>query len=90
MEFIKFESVLYKEELLTFKGVTDWMQAVLYKTASDQLERFIEDSRADYSCNFDAALDVYEYSSDNLSGSISDRVHGIYLYIEFGSCSNVF
>lgn len=88
MEFVKFDSVLYKEELLTFKGVTDWMQAVLYKTACDGLERFLEDSRTDYSCNFDAALDVYEYSSDDLSSSISDRVHDIYLYIEFGSVSN--
>lgn len=90
MEFVKFDSVLYKEELLIFKGVTDWMQAVLYKTACDGLERFLEDSRADYSSNFDAALDIYEYSSDNLSSSISDRVHAIYLYIEFGSVSNDF
>ena len=84
MKFDKFESVLFLEELLIFKGVTDWLQAVSYKTASDRLDNYLEESRTDYNSNYDRVLDYYEYESDNLSDSISKRVHDIYLYIEFG------
>lgn len=84
MKFEKFESVLFLEELLIFKGVTDWLQAVRYKTASDSLNNYLEDSRVDYNSNFDATLDYYEYESDNLSDSISERIFNIYLYIEYG------
>lgn len=84
MEFEKFESVLLLDEILVFKGVTDWLQAVSYKTASDNLDNYLEDSRADYNSNFDRALDYYEYESDSLSESIADRIFNIYLYIEFG------
>jgi len=84
MRFEKFESVLFLEELLIFEGVTDWLQAVSYKTASDNLYNYLEDSRTDYNSNYDQALDYYEYASDSLNDSISKRVHDIYLYIEFG------
>lgn len=84
MEFEKFESVLLLDEILVFKGVTDWLQAVSYKTASDNLDNYLEDSRADYNSNFDRALDYYEYESDSLSESVADRIFNIYLYIEFG------
>lgn len=84
MKFDKFESVLFLDEILIFKGITDWLQAVNYKTLSDSLNDYLEDSRTDYNSNYDRVLDYYEYESDNLSGSISDRVHAIYLYIEFG------
>lgn len=84
MEFEKFESVLLLDEILVFKGVTDWLQAVSYKTASDNLDNYLEDSRADYNSNYDRALDYYEYESDSLSESIADRIFNIYLYIEFG------
>lgn len=84
MRFEKFESVLFLEEILIFKGATDWLQAINYKTASDNLSNYLEDSRSDYNSNFDATLDYYECESDSLSNSISDRVFNIYLYIEFG------
>lgn len=84
MEFKKFESVLFLDEILTFKGATDWLQALSYKAASDNLDNYLEDSRADYNSNYDAALDYYEFESDSLSDSITERVHNIYLYIEFG------
>lgn len=84
MEFEKFESVLLLDEILVFKGVTDWLQAVSYKTASDNLDNYLESSRADYNSNYDRALDYYEYESDSLSESIADRIFNIYLYIEFG------
>ena len=84
MKFEKFESVLFLEELLIFKGATDWLQAVSYKIARDNLEKYLEDSRLDYNSNYDQALDYYEYESNSLSDSISQRVHDIYLYIEFG------
>ena len=84
MRFEKFESVLFLKELLIFEGSTDWLQAVRYKTLSDNLNNYLEDSRTDYNSNYDMALDYYEYENDNLNDSISDRVHDIYLYIEFG------
>lgn len=84
MKFEKFESVLLLDEILVFKGATDWLQAVSYKTASDRLDNYLESSRADYNANYDAALDYYEYESDSLSDSIADRIFNIYLYIEFG------
>lgn len=84
MEFKKFESVLFLDEILIFKGATDWLQAISYKTASDNLDNYLEDSRTDYNSNHDAAVDYYEYESDSLSDSITDRIFNIYLYIEFG------
>lgn len=85
MKFEKFESSLFLEEILIFKGVTDWLQAIRYKTLSDNLNKYLEDSRTDYNSNYDMALDYYEYENDNLNDSISQRVHDIYLYIEFGT-----
>ena len=87
MKFEKFESVLFLEELLIFEGATDWLQAIIYKSSSDNLDKYLEDSRTDYNSNYDMALDYYEYESDSLSDSISQRVHDIYLYIEFGQRS---
>lgn len=87
MRFEKFESVLFLEELLIFEGATDWLQAIIYKSSSDNLDKYLEDSRTDYNSNYDMALDYYEYESDSLSDSISQRVHDIYLYIEFGQRS---
>lgn len=84
MKFDKFESVLFIEEILIFKGITDWLQAVRYKTLSDSLNDYLEDSRTNYNSNYDRVLDCYEYESDSLSDSITDRIHDIYLYIEFG------
>ena len=84
MRFEKFESVLFLKELLIFEGSTDWLQAIIYKSARDNLNNYLEDSRTDYNSNYDQALDYYEYVNDNLNDSISDRVHDIYLYIEFG------
>ena len=84
MKFKKFESVLFLDEILIFKGSTDWLQAVNFKTASDNLDNYLEDSRTDYNSNHDMALDYYEYESDNLHSNISDRIFNIYLYIEFG------
>ena len=84
MKFEKFESALFLEELLIFKGVTDWLQAIRYKTLIDNLNKYLEDSRTDYNSNYDMALDYHEYESNSLSDSISQRVHDIYLYIEFG------
>lgn len=85
MRFEKFESVLFLEEILIFKGITDWLQAIRYKTLSDNLNNYLEDSRTDYNSNYDMVLDCYEYENDNLNDSISERVHDIYLYIEFGA-----
>lgn len=84
MKFDKFESVLFLEEILIFKGVTDWLQAIRYKTLSDNLNNYLEDSRTDYNSNYDMVLDCYEYENDNLSDSISDRVHDLYLFIKYG------
>lgn len=84
MRFEKFESVLFLKELLIFEGSTDWLQAIIYKSASDNLDKYLEDSRTDYNSNYDQALDYYEYESNSLNDSISQRVHDIYLYIEFG------
>lgn len=84
MKFEKFESVLFLEEILIFKGVTDWLQAIRYKTLSDNLNKYLEDIRTDYNSNYDQALDYHEYESNNLNDSISQRVHDIYLSIEFG------
>ena len=84
MRFEKFESVLFLKELLIFEGSTDWLQAIIYKAASDNLDKYLEDSRTDYNSNYDRALDYYEYESNSLNDSISQRVHDIYLYIEFG------
>ena len=84
MKFEKFESVLFLEELLIFEGVTDWLQAIIYKSSIDNLDKYLEDSRTDYNSNYDMALDYHEYESNNLNDSISKRVHDIYLYIEFG------
>ena len=84
MKFEKFESVLFLEELLIFEGVTDWLQAIIYKSSIDNLDKYLEDSRTDYNSNYDMALDYHEYESNNLNDSISQRVHDIYLYIEFG------
>lgn len=84
MKFEKFESVLFLEEILIFKGVTDWLQAIIYKSLIDNLDKYLEDSRTDYNSNYDMALDYHEYESNNLNDSVSQRVHDIYLYIEFG------
>ena len=84
MKFEKFESVLFLKELLIFEGSTDWLQAIIYKSSIDNLDKYLEDSRTDYNSNYDMALDYHEYESNRLSDSISKRVHDIYLYIEFG------
>lgn len=84
MKFEKFESVLFLEDLLIFEGSTDWLQAIIYKSSIDNLDKYLEDSRTDYNSNYDMALDYHEYESNRLSDSISQRVHDIYLYIEFG------
>lgn len=84
MKFEKFESVLFLKELLIFEGVTDWLQAIIYKSSIDNLDKYLEDIRTDYNSNYDMALDYHEYESNRLNDSISQRVHDIYLYIEFG------
>lgn len=84
MKFEKFESVLFLEDLLIFEGSTDWLQAIIYKSSIDNLDKYLEDSRTDYNSNYDMALDYHEYASNSLNDSISQRAHDIYLYIEFG------